>query len=721
MRPFVLTILILLLQEGKSSAQFGNPFEGGLNAVSKTATKANLFLSHETVALGSTIMAGIEMTMDDGWHTYWRNPGAAGIPTSIKWNLPKGVIAGAILWPVPEKFLSLDSTGYGYKNTTILLVPLSIEKDAPLGKVELSGVVSWLECKTQCNPRDQEVSINFEIGKVSQESSFAKKLRDWKKNLPRRFSEKNANYRAWWGDELKKDERKIIFEFESVKVMADTDFFSYKYDDIELSPESKISVVGDSKVQIEKTALKFEGEWPSKIEGLLVFNLNEKEKIHALKVDMPIGIKPSIDSKFEANSESLTMMLLYAFLGGLLLNVMPCVLPVISLKILGFVNHGHESKARIRTLGVLYGLGVFISFMILAAIVISVKSAGELASWGMQMSNPQFVVLLTILVVLVALNLFGLFEVTLGSVGVAAGTVGLKGGASGAFFNGVLATILATPCTAPFLAPALGFAFMQSAELILLIFASISLGLALPYVILSWNPKWLRFLPKPGIWMEKFKISMGFPMMGTAIWLFILTYGYYGDRILWLGIFLRILAMAAWVFGEFFQRGAKRKGLALWITVLLFLGGVVFVLEGQLQWRKPIDPNVKQINDVTQDFPEGIQWHTWSPSAVVSAQKNGQTVLVDFTAKWCMTCIANKKTSIDISSVRALIAEKNIKVFRADFTRRPDQITRELAKWNRVGVPLVLVFSPDINSTPKILPEVLTPSIVLEALKKAAG
>ena len=316
---------------------------------------------------------------------------------------------------------------------------------------------------------------------------------------------------------------------------------------------------------------------------------------------------------------------------------------------------------------------------------------------------------------------FGLFEVTLGSVGVAAGTVGLKGGASGAFFNGVLATILATPCTAPFLAPALGFAFMQSAELIVLIFASISLGLALPYVILSWNPKWLRFLPKPGLWMEKFKISMGFPMMGTAIWLFILTYEYYGDRILWLGVFLTILAMAAWVFGEFFQRGTKRKGLALGITVLLILGGVVFGLEGQLQWRKPIDPNAKQINDVTQDFPGGIQWHAWSPSAVVSAQKNGQTVLVDFTAKWCMTCIANKKTSIDISSVRALIAEKNIKVFRADFTRRPDQITRELAKWNRVGVPLVLVFSPDINSTPNILPEVLTPSIVLEALKKAAG
>ena len=178
--------------------------------------------------------------------------------------------------------------------------------------------------------------------------------------------------------------------------------------------------------------------------------------------------------------------------------------------------------------------------------------------------------------------------------------------------------------------------------------------------------------------------------------------------------------MSLWVFGEFFQRGTKRKGLALGIAGLLGIGGFIFGLEGQFQWRNPIDSNSKSV-DVVQDFPGGIQWHNWSPSAVIAAQKNGQTVLVDFTAKWCMTCIANKKTSIDISSVRSLIAEKNIKAFRADFTRRPDHITRELAKWNRVGVPLVLVFSADINKKPQILPEVLTPSIVLEALNKSAG
>ena len=718
MKALVLNILILLLLEVNTSAQFNNPFEGGLNAASEKATKVKLLISHETAKSGSTIMAGIEMTMDEGWHTYWINPGTAGIPTSVKWELPDWVTAGEIQWPVPEKFQSLGSTGYGYKNTIVLIVPLFVSENAPLGQVELSAKVSWLECEIQCNPRNQEVSANFVIGQALKESSSVNTIRDWKEKIPQRAPVNIIKAKAWWGEEINQDERRFIVEFESEEAGSEVDFFSFKYADFEFSPESKINFFDDSKVRVEKTVLKFEGQWPVRVQGLLVFNLNDYEKTRAVELDIPIEIERSATLNLKANNQSLGMMLLYAFLGGLLLNVMPCVLPVISLKILGFVNHGHESKARVRMLGVLYGMGVFVSFMILATIVISVKSAGELASWGMQMSNPQFVVLLTILVTLVALNLFGLFEVTLGSVGVAAGSVSSKEGASGAFFNGVLATVLATPCTAPFLAPALGFAFMQSADLIILIFAFVALGLALPYVILSWNPKWLRFLPKPGPWMEKFKISMGFPMMGTVIWLFMLNYEYYGDRILWLGIFLIILSMSLWVFGEFFQRGTKRKGLALGIAGLLVIGGFIFGLEGQFQWRNPIDSNSKSV-DVVQDFPGGIQWHNWSPSAVIAAQKNGQTVLVDFTAKWCMTCIANKKTSIDISSVRSLIAEKNIKVFRADFTRRPDHITRELAKWNRVGVPLVLVFSADINKKPQILPEVLTPSIVLEALNKS--
>jgi thiol:disulfide interchange protein DsbD len=356
--------------------------------------------------------------------------------------------------------------------------------------------------------------------------------------------------------------------------------------------------------------------------------------------------------------------------------------------------------------------------LVLAGVVIGVKSAGELASWGMQMSNPQFVVLLTVLIMLVALNLFGLFEVTLGSVGAAAGSVATREGAGGAFFNGVLATVLATPCTAPFLAPALGFAFTQTAAVIVLMFVTVALGLAFPYVALSWNPKLLRFLPKPGLWMEKFKVAMGFPMLATGVWLFTVSIEYYGSRVLWFGIFLTVIAMAAWVFGEFFQRGTGRRGLALGIAVALTLGGVVFGLEGQMQWRTPTDPLAANAG-VVQDFPGGIRWHRWSPEAVAKAREAGQPVLVDFTAKWCATCIWNKKTSIDIESVGAVMADKNFKAFRADYTRRPDYITEELRDRGRAGVPLVLVFPADKTREPEMLPELLTADTVLNALNGA--
>ncbi len=738
MRVVVLTFFVSLLFAVNVPAQFGDPFGGGQAGVAKAATKAKLLLSHVTAKPGSKITAGIELKMDKGWHTYWLNPGAAGLPTSVKWTLPEGITAGKIQWPVPEKFMSLGSTGYGYHNETVLLVPLTVAADAPLGQAEITGKVEWLECKEQCNPRDQEVSIKLVLGQAAKESASAQVLRQWQKKLPKP-KEENSTAKAWWGGVAKDDERKLIIEFDPGEAKEDADFFSLPYEPFELSPESTISTTAEGRLQVEKTVLKFEGDWPSTIAGLLVFHLKDHDVTRAVEVSLPIAADanspvPTAGTKTEgttttsatvgptseAPSQSLGLMLLYAFLGGIILNVMPCVLPVISLKILGFVNQSQESPARVRLLGMLYGAGVLVSFLILAGFVIGVKSAGELASWGMQMSNPQFVVLLTILVTLVALNLFGLFEVTLGSVGVAAGSVTSREGAGGAFFNGVLATILATPCTAPFLAPALGFAFLQSSGVIVLMFIAVAVGLALPYVVLSWNPKWLRFLPKPGPWMEKFKIAMGFPMLGTAMWLFMLTYEYYGDRILWFGIFLTLLAMAVWIFGEFFQRGTRRKGLALALAGLMTLGGVVFGLEGQLQWRNPIDPDSRSAG-VVQDFPGGIEWHTWSPEAVAAAREDGQPVLVDFTAKWCITCIANKKSSIDIESVRAVMTEKNVKAFRADYTRRPDYITHELNKWNRAGVPLVLVFSPDTGQQAQVLPEVLTPGIVLDALKKAAG
>jgi thiol:disulfide interchange protein DsbD len=297
--------------------------------------------------------------------------------------------------------------------------------------------------------------------------------------------------------------------------------------------------------------------------------------------------------------------------------------------------------------------------------------------------------------------LFGLFEINLGGSAMgAAGELASKGGNVGAFFNGVLATALATPCTAPFLAVALGFAFAQPPAIIALIFLAAGLGLAAPYLVLSFQPRWLRFLPKPGAWMEKFKVLMGFPMLATAIWLFMLATPHFGKSgVLWFGFFLVVLALAAWIWGEFVQRGTRRRILAMATSILLVAGFGVYVLTRA---------------------PDQIQWQPWSIAAVEKARAEGRPVFVDFTADWCVTCQANKRTSIEIPTVRTKLKEIKAVTLLADYTRYDDAITAELKRFQRAGVPLVLVYPKEPAGPPQVLPTVLTPSIVLEALDRAA-
>ena len=411
-------------------------------------------------------------------------------------------------------------------------------------------------------------------------------------------------------------------------------------------------------------------------------------------------------------------MLLFAFIGGLILNLMPCVLPVIALKILGFVSQASEHPTRIRNLGLIYAGGVVVSFLALAALVIAVQAAGHRATWGMQFSNPPFLVALTTLVTLVALNLFGVFEVTLsGRALTGADKLASKHGAAGAFFNGVLTTVLATPCTAPFLAPALGFAFAQPPGIVVLFFVTIATGLAAPYVFLTLQPAWLKFLPKPGAWMEKFKIAMGFPMLATAVWLYDVASAFYGERTWWLGIFLILLALAAWVFGEFVQRGRTSKYLALAIALLLLLGGYGYGLERQLHWRTAL---TEMPAEPLKTSTEGIDWQPWSAASVAAARAQGRPVLVDFTARWCLTCRANKALALEVPSVQAKLRELKAVALLGDYTHFPEDIAAELARFGRAGVPLVLVYPKDATKPPQVLPAALTPGIVLEALEKAA-
>jgi thiol:disulfide interchange protein DsbD len=668
--------------------------------------------------------------MEPGWHTYWKNPGAAGMATEIKWQLPPGISAGEIQWPLPKKLPPAEVTTYGYEDEVMLVVPLTIETNFPASQIDLKANVSWLECKEVCIPANQDVEAKLNIGGEAKNSADAALIETRKKQVPQTNSfYQFQKFKARWEPATNGDTRSFVMSNgsggvdQSFKVDA-VDFFPDASDQFEVQSPTEIISAYSADIQLRKFVKKFSGDWPSELSGVIVIESGKIRSGYDVKFlvadQAPTGeiISSAENSSAAPLSQPLWQMLLYAFIGGLILNIMPCVLPVIALKILGFVSEAKSSPRRVRALGGIYAVGVLFSFLVLAAIVIGVKAAGHQAGWGMQFGSPIFIVCLTTLVTLVALNLFGVFEVTLGGRTLdAAGNLASRHGASGAFFNGVLATTLATPCTAPFLAPALGFAFSQSAATVILIFLIVGLGLASPYVLLSWNPAWLKFLPKPGAWMEKFKIAMGFPMLATVVWLFNIATASYGKNVLWLGVFLVVVAFAAWIFGDFVQRGRKHKTAAAIIALILLIGGYAVALEKELDWRTAM-PEADATGSL-KESPDGIDWQRWSPEVVAAARSEGKPVLVDFTADWCLTCQVNKKTSLEIPSVRQKLKDINAVAFVGDYTRTPDDITTELNRYNRAGVPLVLVYPKNPDAQPIVLPEVLTPGIVLDALDRA--
>ncbi|HEV2453199.1 MAG TPA: protein-disulfide reductase DsbD domain-containing protein, partial [Verrucomicrobiae bacterium] len=497
-------------------------------AVARAAhTQATLVLSDDTAAAGETVWAGVLLKMDPEWHTYWKNSGEAGMPTTITWQLPPGVTAGDIEWPLPEKLPPAEVTTYGYSGETMLLVPLKIGPTArTMGPITLTANLTWLECKDVCIPEKATVQATLNIGSETKRSVDAAEIEAWKEKIP--VNRTNDNFRAWWDGPANDDTRPLVIEGPSAPG-DHYDFFPYGSDQFDVQPETTVVNSDATHFQLRKLVKKFAGGWPSEVSGVIVDSSSIVNQARSgrsgLEVHLPIaneapsgmsgGAQSSAEGSALANGKSggqvvgqtsgasLIKYLLYAFIGGLILNIMPCVLPVIALKILGFVSEARSEPKRVRNLGFVYAAGVLSSFAAMAGIVIGIKAAGHHAGWGMQFGSPIFVVCLTILVTLVALNLFGVFEVTPGGkVLDAAGHLASKHGAPGAFFNGLLATTLATPCTAPYLAGALAFAFAQTAGVILLVFLFVGIGLAAPYVLLSCNPALLKFLPKPGPWME---------------------------------------------------------------------------------------------------------------------------------------------------------------------------------------------------------------------------
>ena len=671
-------------------------------ALAAPKTRTHLVLSAETARAGDTVWAGLVMDMPATWHVYWRNGGDAGDPVKITWKLPDGVSAGDINWPVPEK--ESDKAGdsplitYIYTHQVVLLTPIKLADSLRPGPLTLTARVHWMECSQECVMVEWTNEATLTIAAETKPSADAALIERWRKRIPPP-AQADAAIAYWQGSQIVKNSRPVIIEWKGVAAPAD--FYPYASAHFSVDGTTETLPANGGALRLRKMITTNDAAgWPDRLLGILVSHPDSPTP-QAVEVALAIQPPPAATRTKAAPIAPgiLATMLGFAFLGGLILNVMPCVLPVIALKILGFVKQSAEKPGRVRNLGLVYGLGVLVSFLLLAALAIGVQAAGGLANWGDLFRHPKVQVALTVLVTLIALNLFGVFEITLSSRATgAASDLASRQGFSGAFFNGVLATVLATPCTAPFLGVALAFALAQSAMVILLFFLTAGIGFAFPFVLLCAQPRWMGWLPKPGAWMERFKIAMGFPMLATAFWLMWLSAND-ESSVLWLGLFLVVLALAAWMWGEFVQRALRRKGLAAALCLVLLVLDYTCVLRGH---------------------SSKILWQPWSAQAVQEAQQAGHPALVDYTAKSCLTCQINKATSLEINSTREELRQIGAVAFLGDYTREDPAIGQVLRHYERSGVPLVLVYPKDAAKPPIVLPPLLTPSIVLKALKQAA-
>lgn len=698
-------------------------------------TRARLVSDVATAVPGSSITVGVLLRMDPGWHTYWVNPGEAGLPTTAQWTVPTGTVVSDLLWPVPEKTIEGGEVlTYGYATETMLLTTMKLPATLPAhGNVKLRAALEWLECATTCVPGSDTVSLTLSLGTVAVPSPAAGQIAGYRRALPRALNEQQDVAVAMT---VSNDTLMIrVSPAAGIELGlngADVPDFFPLSENSGVAGRTRSTVAGGGALIL--VPLAGGKDLPGEIRGVVVYRtaggvrggveVAYTPERHASPLD-----RTFVTSRSQAGELPLIMYIGFAVIGGLLLNIMPCVLPVIALKIFGLVKMAGDEPRKVRRLGWMFSLGILVSFLVLALTVILLKAAGQQVGWGFQFQEPVFVIMMSALVFAFGLSLFGVFEIRLPGAAVAGVSAvitqqGHKGGNgyAASFAEGVFATILATPCTAPFLGSALGFAFVQPVGVILLMFAAVAFGMALPYLVLTARPAWLRFLPRPGAWMETAKQFMGFLMMATLLWLlFILGKQLGMEGVIWTGAFLLTVGVGCWLVGRFATLTASRRAFwATWaVAVLLAAGGYGLFLEGALDVRTAVAATSGPASS-REEGPGEVAWEAFSLTALESHLQKGHPVFLDFTAEWCLTCKVNERTVIASRGVQEKLRASGIVTMKADWTNRNPDITRLLAKFGRSGVPLYVLFPVNRPDEPIVLPEVLTSSTLLEALEQAA-
>lgn len=611
------------------------------------------------------------------WHTYWINPGDSGYETSINWDLPEGVTVSEIMWPVPEALEFSEMINYGYEDTTYLVTKLNI-REAKDFKIRAN--IDWLMCETVCIPGSASLDIEIKkVGKLETYDKLAEYL-----NL---LSKKSIDLKIY---------EYLGFYYVENPVKEGTYIYNKNF---LVNPSAKQEIIG-GYIKLEKSVYADNTEFFEGVLSLENFGFVEykDEYIRGLYFKSPIlKGKPDLDIAVIDGNINIFIIILMGFIGGLILNLMPCVFPVIGLKIMGFVNQAGESKQVIVKHGLVFTSGVLISFWIIAAILLGLRSSGEELGWGFQLQNSMFVWALTVILFVFGLNLSGLFEFGNKVTGVG-GNLMYKKGFQGTFYSGILATVVATPCAAPFLAPALGAALIVSTIESFIVFTFIALGLSFPYLIFSCFPKLVGYLPSPGKWMESFKQAMSFLLYLTVAYLIWVLIGQLTDKEQLYTLFgLVFVATACWIYGRWYLDYSCKHKIRALIGVIFF--GVLGIWLGFA--REESD----------------IVWEPWSVERVEELIEEGRPIYIDFTARWCATCQVNKRVVFGSDKVNKYFINNNVAALIADWTNHDENITRELAKYQRSAVPFNLVY-PKGESTPIILPELLTPDIVLNSFKQ---
>ena len=679
LRKFALLVGLLGLALPWSGAAQGKPDGNEL-------VKASLISDASSIAPGQKFRVGILYRIEPGWHIYWKHSGDSGIPTKIEWRLPEGFKAEDLQWPIPVREKEPgDLEVFVHENEVLLFATLVAPENLPAGPVEIGAKSDWLVCQSSCVPGSAQLSLQLKTG--ASLGSDARQIFDkYSALLPKRLPN-------GWKATFARTGKNLQLQVTGVPSNTPIDFFP-------IPPEE--AVLGHVSSSGDQVTIPIDSEPQpiSKLAGVLAVGSGEARTGYVIDAsDASIG---SIEAPAVSVSlAGLLQILGLAILGGLILNVMPCVLPVISLKIFGFVSEAGERPDKAFRLSMAFSLGILSCFAVLAVVAIVLRAAGAQVGWGFQFQDYRFVVAIACIVFAFALNLFGVYEFSVS----AKSTGGLAKLASGtgynsAFFQGVFATILATPCTAPFLGTASAFAFAQPAWLTFLVFMFIGLGMASPYLILAINPKWLHYLPKPGRWMVRVKQFMGFLLIATLLWLaWILGQMKGANAIISLGAVLLVIAIIAWIKGSFWTpvspiRTRISAAISVLVVVLLAAGAYGFLTK-----------------------PSQLTWAKFSKSSLDQAVASERPVFVDFTADWCITCKTNERFAIDTPQVRDAFSKNKVVLLKADWTNGDPEITEILRQHGRAGVPMYLVY-PGGSKEPILLSEVISSQTILDALNK---